>query len=601
MAVDALETRYFVLHHHLVADRRFLVAGRTVDFSMLAFQRECGLVMVEKVSRPALEGMAAAAVGHAIFFKLSAVYVFVAGRAFLRNIGEAPVWFFIITGMAGGTIGAGVATLQGEVRLAVVEVVLAFPGVGQVAGLAGLIGVKFGGDFALVYIFVTIHTAAADFPKLPFFFPFEVTGKARGGQVCPVEREIAFRMCLNREKAWRKPIDIVAVGAVRGGTSRHKFALVVVRMALSTGIVRQGFGQAFRDVALATIHDFVFALQRKISQIVVELIEIFTAHSPGVLRVAFGAIGAKLTLVDILVTGHAVVRCYADIFLKNPFGREVGGVAAEAVHPFVLAVQREARSVVAEVSQPSMRSERLLGVALFAIVAEVALVYIIVAAVAIGERYVSEFLEILTVAGFHLVAVDALHVFVLSDQGVIRVVVVKFFRWRKCLGRMTGCTVIPQSLLVVIIVAINASRTESEESFLSFFQFPVADEIRDVALPTINFGVGPVQIIARQPVVEPVLVEPYHIELSAVVVAVAFGASFFSHFPRIMVPCSLIEPVLDFSVAIEAFFIGNFLSEHMALRAIGNAFEMCMRLGQVSGRELGHCLPSKQQQQNGDM
>lgn len=111
-----------------------------------------------------------------------------------------------------------------------VEDVFALPAFGQVAAFALLAGVKFGGNFPFVDIVVAVHTAAADVSELPFFF-LQMTSKTRGGQVRPVEREVAFCMVFKSEKAGRETLHGVALRTV-GAAEVGKFPIVIILVAI---------------------------------------------------------------------------------------------------------------------------------------------------------------------------------------------------------------------------------------------------------------------------------------------------------------------------------------------------------------------------------
>jgi hypothetical protein len=93
-------------------------------------------------------------------------------------------------------------------------------------------------------------------------------------------------------------------------------------------------------------------------------------------------------------------------------------------------------------------------------------------------------------------------------------------------------------------------------------------------------------------------IEPDHVKFSAVVVAVAGGAILPPYIFGIMKTSSLVESGLNFFVAIEAFVIGYFMAKLVALGAIGNAFEVGMWAGQISGGDLASCICHEKQAEN---
>lgn len=254
---------------------------------------------------------------------------------------------------------------------------------------------------------------------------------------------------------------------------------------------------------------------------------------------------------------------------------------------------------MAEAAQGPAVGKRLFRVALFAVGAKLVFMDIGMAGIAIGERHLGKFLEVPSVAGFHLMALPAVHRFVLPGQGVVRVVVVKIFGWRKCRCRVAVIAPWAKGVLMDIIVAVRAGRAEAEEGVLPFFQIPVINKIGDMALAAVNFGVRPGEVIPRQPVVEISLIEAHHVELAPVVVAVTVGAVLCLHLPGGVEAPPFVEQALDFGMAGEAFLVGNFFAQFMALGAIGKAFEMGMGLGEVAGGELGGCFFQKEKKKQG--
>lgn len=53
-----------------------------------------------------------------------------------------------------------------------------------------------------------------------------------------------------------------------------------------------------------------------------------------------------------------------------------------------------------------------------------------------------------------------------------------------------------------------------------------------------------------------------------------------------MVTFVKVDAVFQFGMALQAFLIGNFIPESMALRAVRHAFQVCMRLSQIPGGNL---------------
>ena len=109
----------------------------------------------------------------------------------------------------------------------------------------------------------------------------------------------------------------------------------------------------------------------------------------------------------------------------------------------------------------------------------------------------------------------------------------------------------------------------------------------------------PGQFISCQVVVKIDFVKTHHVKFSAVVITVTRGAIFSPHLRRVVETSPFVKQAFDFFVAVEAFAVGHFLSEFMALGAVGDAFEVCVRLGQVSGGELSGCICNEKQASSG--
>lgn len=120
-----------------------------------------------------------------------------------------------------------------------------------------------------------------------------------------------------------------------------------------------GVGQAFGDVTLAAVHHLVFSFEREGRQVVVEVVDV-ARNPPSFFRVAVHTGGAEFTFVGILVAGHTIVWCRADVFLKNGSWREIRRMAGEAIHRFVLPFQWEFGAVMSEAAQCPPVGERLL-------------------------------------------------------------------------------------------------------------------------------------------------------------------------------------------------------------------------------------------------
>jgi hypothetical protein len=88
--------------------------------------------------------------------------------------------------------------------------------------------------------------------------------------------------------------------------------------------------------------------------------------------------------------------------------------------------------------------------------------------------------------------------------------------------------------------------------------------------------------------VKGVFIEADHVEVAAMVLAMAFGTFLPAHGGGRMITLLLSNAARYFFMAGQALLIRDFFAQGMALSAIADPFQIGMRLGQGSGREL--CL-----------
>ena len=199
-------------------------------------------------------------------------------------------------------------------------------------------------------------------------------------------------------------------------------------------------------------------------------------------------------------------------------------MALEAIDPFVLSLQGKSCLAVVKPVRPFKLVERFLGMALLAVGQEFIEVDIVVATAAIGERNVGKTLEFSSVPRFFLVAIDAFNGFVLAKQGEVRFVVAEFSGRSKLFRGMAASAIGRKGCLVVIGVAGSAFLAGAKIGIGFFLQLPVFDKIGLMAFPAVNGLVRSRQFIPGKAVVEQFLFQMHHVEIPAVVVAVALGA-----------------------------------------------------------------------------
>ncbi|RMG30402.1 MAG: hypothetical protein D6730_02600 [Bacteroidetes bacterium] len=114
----------------------------------------------------------------------------------------------------------------------------------------------------------------------------------------------------------------------------------------------------------------------------------------------------------------------------------------------------------------------------------------------------------------------------------------------------------------------------------------IADHIRAMAFAAVNHRMLAFQFIAGQGMVKLLFVQMNHIELSSVVLAVAFK-TFLPPNAHIGMIASVLPPqALNFIVAGQTFFAQYFGPDFMALGTVAEALQMGMGLGEVPRRQL---------------
>jgi hypothetical protein len=299
---------------------------------------------------------------------------------------------------------------------------------------------------------------------------------------------------------------------------------------------------------------------------------------------AFGAVGSKTAFMYVFVAGVAIFGFHPVPILKNSERRGVEVVAFPAINRFVFAFERKKRFAMVELVQFPRPGERLFRVAFLAVGPQVIVVDILVATVAVGKCHTGKFLELLAVSRFFQMAFYTGHCFVFSGQRKIRFIVVKTGRRFECVGGMALRAVIPQRFLVSVGMAGYTILLQSQKSSLSFFQTRVCYVIRLVAFPAIYFFVCAGQFIACFGVIKRFFIEMNHLEIPSVVFIVASRAILISHVRTCVKTDIPVEPQFDFLVATEALVVWNLVSNIVATGAIGNAFQIFVRGGQVAGR-----------------
>lgn len=264
----ALQAGKFVLYKCFFMLCNRLVAARAFYRDMFAFQFELCFIVVKALNVPVFQAVTARAIDNSIDFKLTPVLIFMTTGTSRRQPGKLAVSVCFIRLVTSPAILLRMSALQREGGFAVIKPVLA-PVCRLMTLLAGLVRIPFGRDFPHMDILMAIHAALPQSPKNPLPLLL-VAGDTRRSDVGAFQRKFCFFMVFQRKQRLRKPLHGMTFATIWPDAGVFKFAFVVIRMTGSAGIVRDGFGHTFRDMAFPAIHRFVFSFQFKSRPVVVE-------------------------------------------------------------------------------------------------------------------------------------------------------------------------------------------------------------------------------------------------------------------------------------------------------------------------------------------
>jgi hypothetical protein len=206
---------------------------------------------------------------------------------------------------------------------------------------------------------------------------------------------------------------------------------------------------------------------------------------------------------------------------------------------------------------------------LFAVFPQLIIVRIGVAGSAGIECHTGKTLIILSVALLLLMAFNALHIPMLAEQREIRFGVVEKSGGLEFLYVMAFGAIVAQGFLVYIFMAGLAILPQPQECFAALPEGIIFYIIRFMAGAAVNCLVGAGQFISAEFVVEVFFVKAHHVEIAAVVFAMAFDTVFSFYFGGSVIAQLPVGAELDFTVAGQAFFVGCFVPDVVALRTIG--------------------------------
>lgn len=137
---------------------------------------------------------------------------------------------------------------------------------------------------------------------------------------------------------------------------------------------------------------------------------------------------------------------------------------------------------------------------------------------------------------------------------------------------------------MVIIVTTEAFGTEPQVTVVFLITcFITGDEFRLMAILAFFFSMGTLQRITREVMIELILIKTDQVELSSMMIAVAFEAIFSFYLVRHMISLIQINPRFKQFMTFKTFIIGHFITQDMTFCAVGQPFEVSMWFGQFSG------------------
>lgn len=235
----------------------------------------------------------------------------------------------------------------------------------------------------------------------------------------------------------------------------------------------------------------------------------------------------------------------------------------------------------------SERGESFFGVALGAGTCQLAFVRIFVAGNTIGKHKISKLLKLLAIAGGHGVALNTIHFDVSAQQGKLRIVMVKARGWAEVFKIVAGGTIIAKCILVVVFVAGDTVFFEPHEGAFTRGNLCILDVIGLVAVATIDTEVTAFEDVAGEVVIEVVFIETHHVELPAMVFAVALYAFFVEDLFAGVVAAVGIDKVLDVFVTGQALGGGGQpFTEYVTFGAVAYTFQLFVCVRKVAGGDL---------------
>jgi len=131
-------------------------------------------------------------------------------------------------------------------------------------------------------------------------------------------------------------------------------------------------------------------------------------------------------------------------------------------------------------------------------------------------------------------------------------------------GAMTVTAIWRKCLLVIVGMACLAGGNQPEVGEFFSFCFLILNELRFVTVGALFFCMGTGQREAAERVVEFFLCKPDDLEIYAVMVTVTGNTFLIENFGGGMITFPGVDTRFQFGVALQAFLVGNLLSQDMA-------------------------------------
>ncbi len=243
--------------------------------------------------------------------------------------------------------------------------------------------------------------------------------------------------------------------------------------------------------------------------------------------------------------------------------------------------------------------ERLLRMALAAILSKLVIVHILVAVNTIVKLQPIELLEFFSIAQNHFMTGFAVGFAVLTPQAEFGFVVTKARGRPEGIKIVALAAVIWQALLVIIFMTAQALGAQPQEAALVFGELGIGNVFFLMAVAAVRFGMRPLERVLCEAVIELLFIKSYKLKIAAMMVIMTFHTAFGLYLVGGMVALVLQNPLIQGFMAVETLLVRNLLPKRVTQGAVRQSFEMGMRGTQIAGRKLRPqaLMPAQQHQQ----